>query len=157
MYTGLIHLHSTLRWVILILLVLMIVRSWLGRSGNRNWTEGDRKTALFLMISCHLQLAIGLYQWFIGPWGLTLIQANGMADTMKNAVSRFFAVEHTVGMLAAIVFSTIAYSFSKKNIGDTEKYSKLFLYYALTFLLIMVFIPWPFREVGMGRSWFPGM
>ena len=157
MYTGLLHLHSTLRWVVLILLVLMIVRSWMGRSGNRAWNEGDRKSALFLMISCHLQLAIGLYQWFTGMWGLQMIQLNGMADTMKNAVARFFVVEHSIGMIAAIVLATMAYSHSKKSIGDSEKYNRLFLYYTITLLLIVIFIPWPFREVGMGRSWFPGM
>lgn len=157
MYTGLLHLHSALRWVILILLILMIIRSWAGRNGNRSWSEGDRKSALFLMISCHLQLAIGLYQWFTGDWGLALIQANGMADTMKNAVSRFYVIEHTIGMLVAILLSTMAYSLSKKNTEDKVKYGKLFMYYTITFLLIMISIPWPFREVGLNRSWFPGM
>ena len=156
MYTGLLHLHSTLRWVVLILLVLMIVRSWMGRSGNRTWNEGDRKSALFLMIACHIQLAIGLYQWFT-RWGLPQIQELGMAAAMKNAGIRFFAIEHTVGMIAAIVLATMAYSYSKKSVEDSAKYNRLFLYYALTFILIMVFIPWPFREVGEGRSWFPGM
>jgi hypothetical protein len=157
MYTGLLHLHSTLRWVALILLILLLIRSWAGRNGNRTWNDGDRKLALFLLISSHLQLAIGLYQWFTGPWGLPDLQANGMAVTMKNSISRFFAVEHSIGMIIAIILVTVAYSFSKKNISDTEKYSKLFLYYAIVLFLIIILVPWPFREVGMNRAWFPGM
>ncbi|MFN0202117.1 MAG: hypothetical protein ACKVTZ_11390 [Bacteroidia bacterium] len=157
MYTGLLHLHSTLRWVILILLVLMIIRAWAGRNGNRTWSEGDRKMGLFLLISSHIQLLIGTYQWISGPWGYAQIQMNGMADTMKNATARFFAVEHFIGMLVMITLVTIAYSYSKKSIDDKVKYNKLFWYYVIALALIMALVPWPFREVGMGRAWFPGM
>lgn len=157
MYTGLLHLHSTLRWVVLILLIIMLIRTWAGRSGNRVWNEGDRKMGLFLLIASHLQLLIGLYQWSVGPWGMAQIQANGMADTMKNAVSRFFAVEHTTGMLIAIILVTMAYSIGKKVMPDQAKYSKLFTFYVIALVLILAFVPWPFREVGLGRSWFPGM
>jgi hypothetical protein len=156
MYTGLLHLHNALRWVVLILLIIMVVRSLAGRGGNRVWNEGDRKIALFLLISCHLQLVIGLYQWMSGAWGLALIQANGMADTMKNSVSRFYAVEHFAGMLIAILLVTIAYSTSKRPIGDQEKYSKMFWMYSIALFLILALVPWAFRE-GIGRAWFPGM
>jgi hypothetical protein len=156
MYEGSLHLHNLLRWVVLILLILMVVRSYAGRGGNRVWSEGDRKTALFLLISSHLQLVIGLYQWMTGAWGLAQIQANGMADTMKNSVSRFYAVEHFAGMLIAIALVTIAYSTSKKAINDDAKYNKLFWYYTIALGLILALVPWAFRE-GIGRAWFPGM
>lgn len=157
MYTGLLHLHSLLRWVILILLVIMVVRSFMGKSGNRTWNEGDRKMVLFLLIGSHVQFLVGMYQWFAGTWGYALIQANGMADTMRNATARFFAVEHFIGMLIMITLVTIANATAKKSINDQVKYNKLFWYYAIALVLVLALVPWPFREVGMGRAWFPGM
>lgn len=157
MYTGLLHLHSTLRWVILILLIIMIIRAFAGRSGGRVWSDGDRKVALFTLIASHITLLVGLYQWAMGPKGLQAIQINGMADTMKNGISRFYAVEHPVGMIAAILMITLAYGFAKKEINDVEKYNKLFRYYAIALVILLAMIPWPFREAGANLSWFPGM
>jgi len=52
-------------------------------------------------------LLIGLAQWFLGSWGLKLIQNVGMGEVMKNASQRFFAVEHTFTMIIAIALITV--------------------------------------------------
>jgi len=155
MYNGLLHLHSLLRWVILLLLLIAIFRSISDRT--KPFTNGHRKTGLFLMITADLMLLVGLYQWFVGDWGLKSIQTNGMSVVMKNSVLRFFAIEHMVGMLIAIILIHIGYSFSKKNIPDSTKHKRAILFYSLALLIILISIPWPFREVGAGRTWFPGM
>ena len=54
MYTGLLHLHSFLRWVILILALIAIFRSYRGMTAGRPFTEGDKKTGLFLMIAAQI-------------------------------------------------------------------------------------------------------
>jgi len=155
MYTGMLHLHSVLRWVLLLLLLVAIVRSIADK--NNSFTEGHRKTGLFLMICADLMLLVGLYQWITGPLGLKSIQANGMAVVMKDASLRFFAVEHFVGMLIAIILIHIGYGYAKKNVSDSIKHKKAILYYLLALILILLVVPWPFREVGAGRTWFPGM
>jgi hypothetical protein len=157
MYTGLLHLHSTLRWVILILIVIMLIRSFAGRSGNRTWNDGDRKMVLFAMIAGHIQLIVGIYQWAVGNWGLAQIQLNGMADTMKNAAARFYAVEHFVGMLIVIGLLTVANSTTKRPIEDVAKYKKIFMFYAIALVLILALVPWPFRAEGIARGWLAGM
>ncbi len=112
---------------------------------------------LFLMICADVMLLVGLYQWITGPWGLKSIQSNGMSVVMKNSVLRFFAVEHFIGMLIAIVLIHIGYTYSKKSITDTMKHKRTLLFYGLALLVILISIPWPFRAVGAGRAWFPGM
>jgi hypothetical protein len=107
MYQGLLHLHNFGRWVVIILLLVAIVRSLSGLSGNKPFTNGDRKTGLFLMIAAHTMLLIGLYQWFAGPWGLHNIQNVGMKAVMKDNVYRFWAVEHMTGMLLGIILITV--------------------------------------------------
>jgi hypothetical protein len=152
MEKGLLDLHSFLRWVILLLLVITIFQSITGL--NKRYTPGQRKTALFLMISCDLTLLVGLYQWFTGPFGLKSIQLNGMSVVMKNAVLRFFAIEHLVGMVIAIILVHIGYAYAKKSVPDPVKQKRTALFFGLALLVILVSIPWPFRAVGAGRGWF---
>jgi hypothetical protein len=152
---GLLHLHSFLRWVILILLLIAIYKSFADRS--KAYTPGHKKTGMFLMICADIMLLLGLYQWFTGPWGLKSIQTNGMGVVMKNSVLRFFAVEHLIGMLIAIILIHVGYSYSKKNIPDSVKHKRTLVFFGLALLVILISIPWPFRLVGSGRAWFPGM
>ena len=155
MYNGLLHLHSFLRWIILILLLVAIYKNFADR--DKPFTAGHKKIGLFLMITTDLMLLVGLYQWIVGPWGLKNIQNIGMSAVMKNSVFRFFAIEHFVGMIIAIVLIHVGYSYSKKNIPDTVKHKRAIVFFGLALLIILVSIPWPFRAVGAGRHWFPGM
>src|SRR6202012_2777815 len=99
-------LHSLLRWVILILLIVAIVRSYTGMTAGKAFSASDGKVGLFLMISAHTTLLVGLYLWFFGPMGLANIGNLGFGEVMKNKVMRYYAVEHTTGMLIAIVLIT---------------------------------------------------
>src|ERR1700712_5353591 len=147
MYQGLLHLHNIGRWVVIILLLVAVVRSLAGMTGNKAFTSGDKKTGLFLMITAHIMLLIGLYQWFAGPWGLQNIQAMGMKAVMKDNVFRFWAVEHITGMLIAIILITIGRGSAKKNISDKAKHSRSFWFYFIAFIIIIATVPWLFREV----------
>lgn len=144
MYTGLLHLHNTLRWVILIALILSIYKLFTQKEAL--------KTSKILLISAHASLVVGLYQYIVGPLGIKMIQSAGMAATMKNAASRFWAVEHLISMLLAIVLITIGHLKYKK----TLKPSPTRIFYVIALILILLAMPWPFR-VGIGRPLFPGM
>jgi hypothetical protein len=154
MYNGLLHLHNLMRWIILILLFVAFYRHLLAKA--RPFTSKDKKIGMFLMISCDITLLIGIYQWISGSFGLKLIQAAGMGAVMKERVARFWGFEHAVGMLIAIVLVHIGYSYAKKNIDDSIKHKRSMLFYGLALLIILISIPWPFREL-IGRPWFPGM
>lgn len=156
MYNGLLHLHSLLRWIILLLLIIAILRSI--ASIHQPFSPGLRKTGLFLMIAADITLLVGLYQWAFGKtWGLISLKTRGFAEVMKDPVARFFAVEHIAGMLIAIILIHIGYSYSRKNVPDAVKHRRTILFYGLALLIILISIPWPFRAIGAGRSWFPGM
>lgn len=155
MYNGLLHLHSVLRWVILILLLVALFRSFADR--NKAFSAGHKKTALFTMIAADIMFLIGIYQWIVGPWGLKSIQDNGMSNVMKNASLRFFAVEHFLGMLIAISLIHVGYNYTKKNVPDETKHKRIILFFGLALLIILISIPWPFRTVGAGRTWLPGL
>ena len=155
MYNGILHLHNLGRWVIIILLLVNIVKSFNGMSGNKPFTNGDKKAGLILMITAHIMLLIGFYQWFVGPWGLSTIQNMGMAAVMKNSIARFWVIEHLTGMLIGIILITVGRGSAKKNITDKAKHSRSFWFYLIAFVVIIASVPWPFREVA--RPLFPGM
>lgn len=144
MYTGLVHAHSGLRWVVLILLITAVavaVSKWQGRSG---YTDGNRKLYLFALIAVHTQLLIGLILYFISP----KVNFNLIGDKLY----RFYTIEHTVGMLIAIVLVTIGYSRSKRAVDAGAKQRLVSIFYGIGLLIILASIPWPFRNLGAG--WF---
>lgn len=147
----LLQIHSILRWIILVLIIVAIFRSF--GAGSKPFTNSHKKNGLFLMIACDIMLLLGLVQWFTGGFGLKAIQNNGMGAVMKDSVMRFFAVEHLLMMLVAIILVHVGYSYSKKNISDTKKHTKTSLFYILALLVMLAAIPWPFRLAGMGRGW----
>ena len=144
MYTGLVHAHSGLRWIVLILLVAAVavsISKWLGGS---SFTDGDRKLNLFTLIAVHTQFLIGLVLLFISP------KVN--FSMMSEKLYRFYSVEHTTGMLIAIILITIGYSRSKRIINATGKHRLVGILYGIGLLLILASIPWPSRNLGAG--WF---
>lgn len=155
MYTGLTHLHNLLRWVILVLLLVAIFRHLAGMNQKRAVNAGDKKVDLFLMIAAHTTLVLGLIQWFIGDFGLKLIQQAGMGAVMKNSAMRFWAIEHLTGMLIAIVLITIGRGKVKRAV-DYTAHKKAYWFFVIALLIIIASIPWPFREA-IARPLFPGM
>jgi hypothetical protein len=156
MFNGLVHLHNFLRWVVLLFLVIAVIRHLAGMSGKKPFTSADKRTGLFLMISAHIQLLIGLYLWFAGPRGLSLIRNTGMGEIMKNPEWRFWTVEHNTGMLIAIILITIGRGVSKKALPDLTKHKRSFWLFFIALIIILAVIPWPGRE-HIGRPLFPGM
>jgi hypothetical protein len=152
MYTGLLHLHSFLRWVIIVLALIAIYRNYTGMTAGKVFSAGDKKIGLFLMIAAHTTLLVGLYLWIAGPWGLANIRNLGFGDVMKDKVYRFYAIEHLTGMLIAIVLITIGRGAAKKNIPDLAKFKRSFWFFLVALVIILATVPWPFR-VGIGRPW----
>lgn len=144
MYSGIVHAHSGLRWLVLVLLVAAVFTA-LGRwQGRNSFTEGNRKLYLFTLIAVHTQFLLGLILLFISP------KVN--FSMMSDKLYRFFSVEHTTGMLIAIVLITIGYSRSKRADSDTKKHRLVGIFFGVGLLLILASIPWPSRSLGAG--WF---
>jgi hypothetical protein len=153
MYHGLLLVHSVLRWIILLLAVIVIFKSYAGmKTAGRAFSPGDRRASLFLMISAHTTLVVGLYLWCFGPYGLANIQNLGFGQVMKDKVYRFYAVEHLFGMLIAIALITAGAGAAKKKIPDATKFRRLFWCVLIALILILATIPWPFRT-GIARPW----
>lgn len=146
MYNGLVHAHSGLRWIVLILLVIAIYKAISGWTSKKEFKEGDRKIFLFTLIFTHVQLILGFLLYFISP------KVAFTEGFMKITMLRFYAVEHLVTMLLAIALITIGFSAAKRLEDHTAKFKKLAIFYGVGLLLMLAGIPWPFRDLGAG--WF---
>lgn len=152
MFNMLVHTHSGLRWVALLLLLITAFKALAGWLGNKPYQPLDRKLATFTVISVHLQLVIGLVLYFMSP---TVTEA--LADfggAMKVPALRFFALEHLLGMVVAIAFVTIGSASAKRATADVIKHKRVAVWFLLGLLLIIALIPWPFRADGIARSMF---
>lgn len=145
METGLLHLHSLLRWIILLLLLITLFQAF-------SRSEGLRKTSLWLLISAHIMFLVGLYQLIAGRYGIMKGLPEGV-ELMKDKFFRFFWVEHPLMMILAIALITIARGKAKRLAYRPAAWLLL-----VALLLVLAAVPWPFRDiVGAGRTWFPGM
>ncbi|MVN92229.1 cytochrome B [Mucilaginibacter aquatilis] len=128
------YLHSGLRFVVLILIVLAILQALAGWLGNKTYSQGNRKLNMFAMISAHTQFLFGLILYFVSPF----VQFG--SNTMKEATTRYWTVEHIAMMLFAIVLITIGHSKSKKATLPQLKHRAIAIFYILAVLIIIVAI-----------------
>ncbi|MGI4020718.1 MAG: hypothetical protein ACRYFA_04370 [Janthinobacterium lividum] len=145
MYIFLKYLHSGLRYVVLLLVVVAIIQALLGWIGKKTYTEGNRKLNLFALISVHTQLIVGLILYFISP----LVQFS--SATMKDATARYWTVEHITMMIIAIALITIGYSRSKKVLVPEKKHFNIFVFYLLAIITVIVTLVLSHRGV-LGMS-----
>lgn len=144
MYSMLIHAHSGLRWLVLVFLVLAIVTAWGKWSKQTAYPDG--KLPLLGFIFTHIQLLLGFILYFISP------KVQFASGVMKDSMLRFYTVEHITLMLLAIALITVGYIKAKKQIPEPLGHRTIVRYYAIGLALILLSIPWPFRDLGAG--WF---
>ena len=134
MYTGLLHTHSALRYVVLIGLLIVIITSLLGWMNRKPYTSTDNKLSLILFIATHTQLLVGLILYFGSPF------VKFGETTMSDKMTRYWTVEHIFGMLVAIVLITLARSTSKRMTDDNAKHKRMFIFNFVALVVIVAII-----------------
>jgi len=141
MYTVFLHLHDTLRWLLLAILLVTLVKYLVGWIGNQAWKKLDNILGIVFTSLMDLQLLIGLVLYFVlSP--VTKMAFGDFGAAMKNADLRFYAVEHFVMMLVAVVLVHIGRAKSKKAKIDRKKFKTAFIYYTIALVVILAAIPW---------------
>ena len=132
-----------MRWAILLFGLWTLLNAITGIMSKRAYTANDNRSNLFFMISCDIQLLLGLALYFSNSWFDKL--KTGMGPVMKNSYDRFFTVEHTTMMILAWVLVHVGRTSVKRASTDAAKHRKMLLFFGLALLLILAAIPWPFR------------
>ncbi len=151
-YSIFLVLHSLMRWVIVILAVLALVRAFSGWLGNKPWAALDDKVGLWFTISMDVQLLLGLVLYFVlSPLTKAALQDFGAA--MSSTGLRYFAVEHAFLMLLAVILAHVGRARSRKAVEAVAKHRNAAIFFGLAILAVLAAIPWPFLA-GVGRPLF---
>lgn len=141
MYEFILALHNITRWAVLIFGILVAARAWLGWLGRREWAPGDRRWGTFFSISLDIQFLLGLILYFfLSP--ITRAALSNFGAAMGSADLRFFAVEHLLFMVVAVVFGHVGTALSRRAENSTAKYRNAAIWFTLALLLILLGIPW---------------
>lgn len=145
MYNGLLHAHSGLRWIALLLLLFAIFNAFRSQTSG-NYLKKDKMINLFAMIMLHIQLLIGLVLYFISP------KVKFEGEWIGDPIYRFYGLEHLIGMLLAIVIITFGRKKAENLKSTRDKHRRVMISYGIGLIIILLSIPWPFRD--LGGAWF---
>ena len=113
----------------------------LGWFGKREWAQRDRKIGSFTTMTFDIQLLLGLILYFVySPLVKTALQDFGAA--MQVADVRFFALEHALYMLLAIVFAHLGSALPRKAEQSVDKHKRAAIAFTLALLLVLLGMPW---------------
>ncbi|HEX6974602.1 MAG TPA: hypothetical protein VF147_09380 [Vicinamibacterales bacterium] len=149
MYTGTLMLHSWVRWAVVIFGVIAVLRAIAGASGRRPWTAADDRAGMLFTMSLDLQVLIGLLLYFVlSPFTTDALKDFGTA--MRTPQLRFWAVEHTFGMLVGLVLAHVGRVRIRK--ADTSRrHTIAAIFFTIALIAILASIPWP--GTPNGRPW----
>jgi cytochrome bd-type quinol oxidase subunit 2 len=150
----LVHVHSILRWVIVVFAVLVLINSFFGMRSKGLFTKMDNNLSKYLMLSTHLMLVIGLIQYFLGNKGFAFIKEYGMKGIMASKAMRFHGIEHITTMIIAIILITMGRALGRRKEEASQKHKTIFWYTLIAFVLMMVRIPWPWMDGAVAGGWY---
>jgi hypothetical protein len=130
-----------MRWIVVILAVFAIIRSYLGWLGKKAWAKPDRLAGMMFSMGIDIQLLLGLLLYFI----LSPITTGAFKDlgaAMQISELRFFTFEHTFFMILAVILAHMGSALSKKASTDQNKHKQAAIFFSLTILMILIGNPW---------------
>ncbi len=134
MHNFLLHFHSGLRWLILVVAIIAIVKSLTGLVRRSEYKKMDKMMAVSFVGMMHLQLVTGLVLYFFYSPFITY--------DMNDQTSRFWSVEHITLMLFAVIVAQIGRSLGKKTQNVRAKFRFQSIFFLVSFLLMLWGIPW---------------
>jgi hypothetical protein len=149
MYSLFLALHNITRWLVLLVGVWALARLAQGWIRGRAWQRADRLSMRWFAIILSLQFVFGAVLYLL-PGGFVrgVLAGVDMAAIMDDRILRFFTVEHPFQMFVAIGVSHMANFATRRMSSDRRRFVVGTLLLALTMLLILTAIPWPFLSHG---------
>lgn len=154
MYTPVLAIHNIVRWVVVILGALAVLRAFIGWFGKQAWIPADRKIGSFFAMSIDIQMLLGLILYlFFSPFGLKTFSNFDLNSILRQSDIRFFAVEHILLMVLAVVFAHLGSSLPRKVDKPNKKHRLAAIWLGLALLLVLLGMPWArplFPAIGLG-------
>lgn len=141
MYTGLLHSHSGLRYLVITVLGLVALKAIVSMLTKSSFKPLDKTLALITLILTHIQFTIGLILLFVSA-KFQWFKDYSASEIMADSEIRFWSVEHPLVMILAVAAVTIGYSKMKKASDSRSKFKMLAMFFTIAFAFIMLVLPW---------------
>jgi hypothetical protein len=142
----LLTLHNLMRWVIVMMGGLILVKAAIGLNNRQDWKKGIIKNLRFYTTCFNVQVLIG----FLLGITYSPIMRTASVDfsaALRNPTMRFFSVTHVALIFIALMLVHTGHSRIKKALTAARKYKQTLIWIGLSFLLVILAIPWPFMPV----------
>ena len=139
MYSAILVSHIVISILLILLSLYIVIRSFFGVIGKVSFSKfQDISLPIVAVVFLYLELILGvlLYGIYINKLETLITQVN--ANAYFSA--RFWAVEHAILMLFAIIFGHLGLVYAKNLENDGQKFKKNLLYFGLSFVLIFISI-----------------
>ncbi len=151
MYSILLTLHSGVRWLVLVSLLLATIYAYRGWFKNKPFTRTDNTIRNIATSFAHIQILLGLCLYYISP--ITTYFLNNFKEAVHQREIRFFGMEHSSVMFIALVIITIGSGKVKRHSSDKQKFKIMAIWFTIGFILILSSIPWAFSPL-VSRPYF---
>lgn len=141
MYTFVLAVHNILRWIVLILLIIALVRAFWGWFGKREWESTDTRVGRFYSISLDIQLLLGLILYFFLS-DLTKVVLRNFSAAMSAHEPRFFGIEHVFFMVLAVILAHVGVAAAKRVDDAVAKHRRTAIWFSLSMVAILLGMPW---------------
>lgn len=132
--------HSYIRWVVLLLLFVIVFRSYVAQKLKYDYTSLDRNLRILLVAIAHTQFLLGVYLYFNSL--IVKYFFENFSTAIKMREIRFFGMEHITAMSIAIILLTIGSVKVKKQSAAIEKHKKSFRWFLAVLIIVLLSIPW---------------
>jgi len=131
------HAHSGLRWLILLGVILIVLKSLIGLFAGTSYTKFDKILGSATVGLLDLQLLLGLVLYFFQS-----AFTKNLTFNMSNSEERYWAVEHLLVMILAIVAAHVGKMIAKKSPDASVKFRFQAIFFGISLILIIMRIPW---------------
>ena len=141
MYAITLSIHNVLRWLVLAAAVVAVLRAIIGWRGAQPWTPASTGSGRIFVILMDVQLLIGILLY----GALSPVTKAAFADfgaAMAQQELRFFAVEHVLLMVLAVVAAHLGKVMAPRAGDFAGKWRRATLWYGASLLLMLAGTPW---------------
>ena len=148
MQVFILGIHNFIRWMVIVLGFVAVVKAFVGWMNNKEWTRIDRNIGLMFSISVDVQTIVGLLLYFVySNLGLKALKTGYLSSIMSDGIQRFFAVEHGLLMVLGLAFVHLGSASPRKTESNKDKFRRASIYFLIALVLIVAGVPWSFRPL----------
>ena len=129
--------HSGFRWLILLLVLGLILKSIIGLISGGSYSKIDKIMGSATVGIIDLQLLLGLILYFFHS-----SFTKNFTFNMSNTTERFWSVEHLLMMFLAIVAAHIGKVKVAKASENSSKFRFQLIFFTISLVLMIMAIPW---------------